>query len=111
MAIITSENRDAWQDLANKLAPQFPSVGKRVCVVSGRNHLNVEGIVFWHGRDKFASTQFKTSAQLMLRDMEGRRGFRIGIKTNDGEKFFVSADCVEVLCEEKGKNHVDSKAS
>lgn len=98
MTIIRAEDRAAWQALADKLAAQFPSVGKRVRVVAGRKHLGVDGIVTWHGRDRYADTRHLSDAQLHLRDMEGRRGFRIGIRPlNGGPVFFISADSVEVI--------------
>lgn len=96
MALITSENRDAWQTLANDLSAQFPSVGKRVRVISGRKHLGKVGIVRWHGPDKFADNRYKSDAQLMLRDLRGRDGFRVRVES-DGEFFFIGADKVEVI--------------
>lgn len=97
MALITSENRTAWQNLANDLSGQFPGRGKTVRVVSGKKHINKTGVVFWHGPDKFANTRYKSDAQLMLRDLSGREGFRIGVETQDGEKFFIAAERVEVI--------------
>jgi len=95
MSAINSDTREAWQQLANDLGPQRPSVGKRVRVVSGK-HLGDEGQVTWHGVDRFTDTRYLSDAQLHLRDMEGRRGFRVRIQS-EGENFFVSADKVEVI--------------
>lgn len=95
MAIFILDNREAWQQLTNDLAPQYPSVGKYVHVTTGKNS-GKEGFVTWHGINKFASTQFCTDAQLHLRDMEGRRGFRVCINTGN-ERFYVDADKVEVI--------------
>ena len=96
MALITSENRDARQQLADDMSAQFPGVGKRVRVTAGRKHLGRVGIVRWHGPDKFANTYYKSDAQLMLRDLRGRDGFRIRVES-DGEFFFIAADKVEVV--------------
>ena len=96
MSAINSDTREAWQQLANDLSPQRPSVGKRVRVVEGRKYLGDEGQVTWHGVDRFADTRYLSDAQLHLRDMEGRRGFRVRIDTGS-DSFFVSADKVEVI--------------
>lgn len=101
MATITSDNRAAWQALADSLAPQFPSSGKRVKVNKGKKNLGVTGVVTWHGRDRYYSTRYKSEAQLHLMDMRGRDGFRVKIQPDgDGLAFFVSADNVEVLLSE-----------
>ena len=39
---------------------------------------------------------YRTPAQLDLRDLRGRDGFRIRVES-DGESFFVGADQVEVI--------------
>jgi len=95
MTTITAETRDAWQRLANDVAPQRPSVGKRVRVTSGK-HAGKDGLVTWHGRDNFANNYYQSDAQLHLRDMCGRDGFRVRVDTGS-ETFFVGADKVEVI--------------
>jgi len=98
MALITSENRGAWQGLADDCAKTRPSKGKRVRVTSGK-HKGKEGIVTWHGRDQFADTRYQTDAQLMLRDFMGTWGFRCRISTAS-ESFFVKAEKVEIIPDE-----------
>lgn len=103
MAIINSDNRDAWQQLANDLAAQYPSKGKRVRVTEGK-HKGTTGLVVWHGRNKFYDLHYKTDAQLHLMDMAGRAGFRVLVfPGGNGDKFFVDADKVEVIDENGNK--------
>lgn len=94
-AVINSDNRDAWQALADSLSGQFPSVGKDVAVYEGK-HLGKSGVVKWHGRNRYYSTRYKTPAQLHLMDMRGREGFCVQVETETGEKFFVPAEYVQV---------------
>ena len=91
-------NREAWQNLANDLAPQRPSVGKSVRVTEGRKHLGKVGKVTWHGVNKFDDLwRYQSEAQMHYRDMAGRDGYRVGIETPDGKSFFINADKVEVI--------------
>lgn len=90
------DNRAAWQDLIDRTGPQRPSKGKSVTVDSGK-HKGKTGIVFWHDWDKYSGgTRYASDAQLVLREIIGRHGWRVGIKTADGEKIFVAADKVTV---------------
>lgn len=97
MALITAENRDSWQTLANGCAAQRPSVGKRVRVVSGRKHLGKEGTVKWHGVNRFYDNSYRTDAQLTLAEMRGREGYRVRVVTDSGEAFFIDAEKIEVI--------------
>ena len=92
---LTSISSEQWQRLVDDLSAQRPSVGKRVRVSSGK-FLGRVGIVRWHGPDKYARDYYRTPAQLDLRDLRGRDGFRIRVES-DGESFFVGADQVEVI--------------
>ncbi len=79
-----------------KVAEDCPAKGKRVKVIKGQKHNGKEGIVFWHGRDKFVNP-FKYSSGLFqgaLTEARGTWGYRVGIRTDSGEKFFVKADNV-----------------
>jgi hypothetical protein len=96
MALFTSENRQAWQNLADAHAKNRPSVGKTVTIIDGRKHKGKVGEVVWHGRDKFVSTQYWTEAQWALREIVGRYGYTVKVKTASGETFFVSADYTQV---------------
>lgn len=98
--MITSENRQAWQAIADSCEAKRPSAGKLVRVSSGK-HSGETGIVTWHGIDRFADTRFQTDAQLQMRDMMGTFGFRVRVQPESGTAFFVSADKVEVIAEVK----------
>lgn len=94
--MFTPENRNFWQSIADDANAQRPSVGKTVTVDSGK-HAGKVGIVFYHAWDKYGrGTRYASDAQLALREINGRYGFRVGIKTDDGEKLFVNADIVTV---------------
>jgi hypothetical protein len=90
--------RAAFQAVADGLQEKRPSVGKRVKVTGGRKYLGLEGEVFWHGIDKYdRSGLYMTSEQKWMTQAAGRLGYRVGVKTDEGEKFFVAADKVEVI--------------
>lgn len=91
MTWISQLDQKTAQDFARFVAKDRPSKGRRVLIVRGRKHLNKEGVVFWHGRDKFASDRYMDGNQLAMRDCMGTFGFRIGVQTDDGEKFFCPA--------------------
>ena len=95
MTAITADNRDMWQTIGNDLALQRPSVGKMVRVTAGK-HSGAEGRVTWHGRDKYSDTRYVTAAQQLLRDIEGRRGWRVRVQ-DEFQSFFVDANKVQVL--------------
>lgn len=95
--VITSDNRQAWQDLFNKLALNCPSVGKTVCVTGGKKHLGKRGKVCWHGLDQYSTAyRYGSPAQCHYNDAAGRYGWRVGVDTGT-EKFFIAADQVEVV--------------
>lgn len=84
--------------VAENTAGQRPGKGKRVRITKGRKHLNKEGVVFWHDWDKYNSpTRYMNNAQIVVAEMIGRHGFRIGVETEDGERFFCPADYALVL--------------
>lgn len=94
--MFSEEAARAMRKLAEEAKAQFPSVGKHVTVAEGK-HAGKSGIVFWHGEDKYnGSWRHASDAQLVLRQINGRYGYRVGVKTETGEKFFVRADHVEV---------------
>lgn len=97
MSVINSENRDAWQALADANKEQFPSVGKTVKITDGRKYKGKEGIVIYHGINKFVDRRYWTDAQYHLRDMIGRYGFYVKVKTADNEVFSVPAEYTEVI--------------
>ena len=96
MTTFTADNKEMWKKFVKENEPQRPSVSKRVIVIQGRKHKNKEGLVFWHGRDKYSNNQYGSAASDALRDIIGRDGWRVGIETYEGERFFVNADYVEV---------------
>ncbi len=88
-------DKNAWKAQIEKSDVNRPSVGKHVVVTSGK-HVGKSGIVVWHGRNKFERDYYATPAQLHLRDIVGRSGFRVGIKT-ENETFYVDANKVDVI--------------
>lgn len=93
----------AWDALVNQVSPQRPSIGKTVKVTQGK-HTGRTGKVFWHGVDKYDSSwRYCTPHQHWLREAVGRHGYRIGIVTDTGEKFFVAADKVVVTHDAEGR--------
>ena|SRR3990167_243179 len=101
MSFISEVTQDQWQSIIDQTEPNRPSVGKRVKVIESRKYLGKEGLVTWHGRDKFSDTwRWCSDAQFHLRDLVGRSGFRVRIDTGS-EAFFVNADKVEVITENK----------
>ena len=100
MATFTAENRAAWQKIADSASAQRPSVGKTVEIVGGRKYKGQVGVVVWHGVDKYSSTQYLSDARLALREINGREGYRVAVKTAT-ETFFVPADYTLVKEESK----------
>jgi hypothetical protein len=97
--LFTPENRQSWQELFNSLDVDRPSVGRMVRVTGGKKHLGKEGKVFWHGKDKYSDAyRYGSPAQWHFRDAAGRYGWRVGVDTG-AEKFFISADKVEIVKE------------
>lgn len=91
---------NGMKQVAENTADQRPSKGKRVRITKGRKHQNKEGIVFWHGWDKYNNpTRYMDNAQIVMAEILGRHGFRIGVETDDGERFFCPADSALVLSE------------
>jgi len=86
---------------------KIPSKGKRVRVTSKRSKVphGTEGVVFWFGESSYASPYrhkyrnpyaglVSTKSEMLLGD---RRHYRIGIKTDEGQKHFCAATWVESL--------------
>lgn len=93
MPAITAENRDFWQDLANRLDADRPSAGRRVTVMLGRKNKGRTGIVLRHERSKYGQAyRYGSDASDHMRDMAGRYGWRVLIKTGDGTTFWTEAD-------------------
>jgi hypothetical protein len=93
---INSENSNAWQGLANSLSAQCPTIGKTVCITRGK-YKGSEGVVTWHGRDKFYDLRYRTEPQLHMMDMRGREGYNIRVRTYGGDVFFTKANYAEVV--------------
>jgi hypothetical protein len=93
--ISQTEKKDrAWnamRTLSKKIVADSPREGKLVEIFKGK-HKGKVGVVFWHGRDKFSTSQYQTSIQSAMSESKGTFGFRIGVKTSGGEKFFTKAE-------------------
>jgi len=97
-----------WREEKEQAArAQAPVKGARVRVKSKRSKVphGTEGVVFWFGESNYASPYrhkyrnpyaglVTTRTEMLLGDL---RHYRVGIKTDDGEKHFCAATCVEVL--------------
>lgn len=94
-----SMSQESGQGLANLLAAGRPSVGKTVRVTRGRKHLGKEGTVFWHGPDQFnkSASRYGSPFEQDCRKIRGVYGFRVGVQTADGEKFFIDASHIEIV--------------
>ena len=80
------------------LAEERPARGVRVEVTKGRKYKGACGIVFWHGEDRFSRAgRYCDSLADALRRARGVYGYRIGVVTESGERFFVPADYVRIL--------------
>ena len=71
--------------LKGKAAKQalIPGVGKNVEVVGGRKHKGKIGVAFWKGVDQYKSSRWWTV-------------YSLGVKADDGTKFFVPEDYLRV---------------
>ena len=86
------------QNFATFMSRERPFKGAGVRIFKGRKHKGKEGIVFWHGLDKFANTfRYGSPNSQALAEVQGRHGYRVGIETEDGEKFFVPAEYTTIL--------------
>lgn len=98
MSVITSENYNEWQALANSYKNHFPSVGKTVKVIKGRKYKGLEGVIKRHQVDQYFDTRYSSNAQVMLREMKGREGYIVLIQPNNGSRaFWVKANYVEII--------------
>lgn len=93
-------------DYLAALAPVLLDLGQvaplkgRIVQTRDKKHFGKIGRVFYHGRDRFSkSERYGDSAVQHLRECGGRCGYRIGIETREGEKFFISAAAVLVCVE------------
>jgi hypothetical protein len=92
-------NHDAWETLRS-IVPVFaatrPDLGRMAVVMQGKR-AGVRGTIFWHGKDRFSQAgRYMEEFQRHLLDVKGSYGFRVGIESNTGERFFVAADKVLV---------------
>ena len=85
----TQDAWDAMKDIAENT--WSPRKGTRVNIVRGK-HKGKSGIVFWHGTDKYAYVVGRTAIQDTMREIIGKYGYRIGVRTDDGKKIFTSAE-------------------
>lgn len=90
--------RESIQELFDSVAEKAPIKGRRVAVNRGK-HKGKSGVVFFHGEDRYsdAGRYCASSMQDAMRRAGGQYGFRVGIETDDGDRFFCCADYVEVV--------------
>lgn len=94
MPAINSENREAWQALANEVSKDRPYVGRRVTVTGGRKHKGKSGEVVRHERDRYVDAfRYGNEAQHHMTQMRGRYGYVVLIDTGT-ERFWTKADNV-----------------
>lgn len=96
MTHMNSETRATWQQIADDASPQRPSVGKTVIITKGRKHKGKSGVVVKHAVSLFSDTKYKTPAMLSLMEINGREGYYITVKMENGETFSCSAEYAEV---------------
>lgn len=90
---LSNDQRDLMMGLYREVARSAPTVGRLVAILRGK-HAGKRGVVVWHGADRFshAGRYDQNCLQQGMRVAEGRFGFRIGVLTVDGERFFTSAE-------------------
>ena len=90
------------QDAVNEACNSSPRKGARVAIYHGK-HKDKAGVVFWHGKDKFdCSDRYGNWAQAAMGEAIGLYGYRIGVRTDEGDKFFTKAEFTIEPCEEHG---------
>lgn len=92
------------QGLFDTMGQQKPAVGKLVQVKETgkvKKHRGKMGRVTWHGKDAYSGAwqyrskwDFAGDGAIVAR---GTYGYRVGIVTDDGERFFVSATDVTII--------------
>ncbi len=96
MGLLTGMSRKEAQSFADFMARDRPFKGTNIRIFKGRKHKGKEGVVFWHGEDRYAKS-WGDSNQQMARHIMGRFGFRVGVETEDGEKFFAPAEYTMII--------------
>lgn len=98
MSCMNTETADMWKQLAADAAAQRPIAGRRVRVTVGRKHLAKEGVVVRHIPDRYSDAfRYGNDASMHLREIQGRYGFVVQIRTDSGESFWTKAQNVEVV--------------
>jgi hypothetical protein len=96
MSLWSNMNHEEAQALCNDLARYRPHVGRTVRVMADapKKHQGKTGVVFWHGVTNLRGEwRYGDKA---LQEVRGRYGYRVGIRTEEGEKVFVPAECTMV---------------
>lgn len=92
--IVRPEQREAVQTIFDNAAADALNIGDTVQVEQGKHH-GKEGVIFWQGKNTYLR-EYGNDFHLVLKDIAKRYGWRAGIKTQDGEKFFVDANYIAV---------------
>jgi hypothetical protein len=95
--------QEAWSALKSlsidpTITERRPTVGRRVRVIEGKK-LGAVGTVQWHGQTQYTLRAYRycDSMQAHMLDLMGRHGFRVKIRSDEGETFFLDAEKVCVL--------------
>ncbi len=101
MGLWCGMTQEDGQSLADLVAAYRPFVNSTVKVMfrgAPKKHQGKVGRVTWHGLDQFSrdAWRYGDSYSHALREVRGRYGYRVGIETEAGERFFVPADSVMV---------------
>lgn len=86
------EQAESYAREQAEIEAKNPTKGKKVKVIGGRKHKGEEGIIFWRGANKF-----QTYYRAGYNRPEDRVNQRVGIITDNGEKFFTPLTQVEVI--------------
>ena len=86
-----------WAKILANAHAEKPARGKKVIVQYSRKHRNKIGVVFWHGPDKFNQRRYGSDISNLVSDIAGTFHYRVGIETEDGERFFIAAENVVVI--------------
>lgn len=96
-------DQQAWDALREisldpDIRAQRPDKGKHVQVITGKRS-GIQGVVVWHGVGKFDQKKWRYGSPMAdhFTNIQGRYGFSVRIRSDDGALFYTSADNVTVI--------------